>query len=144
MSLLNAPLHATLAVSDIDKAREFYEQTLGFTPDSVNPGGVFYTAGKGTRFLLYPSGEAGSNRLTGTVEDVNFLGSIVRIRVRLGEEAGGEPPSIVALDSFNEPHLKVPDVGQPVTISFPPEASFVLGAARDEAATPSSEVGAEV
>ena len=38
-------------------------------------------------------GDPGSNRLTGTVEDVNFLGSIVRIRVRLGEEAGGEPPS---------------------------------------------------
>ena len=89
-------------------------------------------------------GDPGSNRLTGTVEDINFLGSIVRIRVRLGEEAGGEPPSIVALDTFNEPHLRVPDVGQPVTISFPPEASFVLGAARDEAATPSSEVGAEV
>jgi catechol 2,3-dioxygenase-like lactoylglutathione lyase family enzyme len=64
MSLLNAPLHATVAVKDIDKAREFYEQTLGFTPDSVNEGGVFYTAGKGTRFLLYPSGEAGTNRAT--------------------------------------------------------------------------------
>ena len=89
-------------------------------------------------------GDPGANRLTGTVEDVNFLGSIVRIRVRLGEEAGGEPPSIVALDTFNEPHLKVPDVGQPVTISFPPEASFVLGAARGEAAIPSAEVGAEV
>ena len=89
-------------------------------------------------------GDPGSNRLTGTVEDINFLGSIVRIRVRLGEDKGGEPPSIVALDTFNEPHLRVPDVGQPVTISFPPEASFVLGAARDEAAIPSSEVGAEV
>jgi catechol 2,3-dioxygenase-like lactoylglutathione lyase family enzyme len=64
MSLLNAPLHATVAVSDIDKAREFYEQTLGFTPDSVGPGGVFYTAGRGTRFLLYPSGEAGTNKAT--------------------------------------------------------------------------------
>src|SRR6476646_1238755 len=29
-------------------------------------------------------GDPGSNRLTGTVEDVNFLGSLVRIRVRLG------------------------------------------------------------
>ncbi|HEY7283590.1 MAG TPA: VOC family protein [Actinomycetota bacterium] len=64
MSLLNAPLHATVAVKDIDRAREFYEQTLGFTPDSVNSGGAFYTAGKGTRFLLYPSGDAGTNRAT--------------------------------------------------------------------------------
>ena len=30
----------------------------------------------------------GSNRLRGTVEDINFLGSIVRIRVRLGDGGG--------------------------------------------------------
>lgn len=64
MSLLDAPVHSTIAVKDIDRAREFYEQTLGFTPTTVNPGGVFYPAGKGTRFLVYPSGEAGSNRST--------------------------------------------------------------------------------
>jgi len=64
MGLFDAPVHSTIAVSDIDRAREFYEQTLGFTPTSVNPAGVFYPAGKGTRFLLYPSGEAGSNRAT--------------------------------------------------------------------------------
>ena len=51
-------------------------------------------------------GDPGANRLHGTVEDINFLGSIVRIRVRLGEGEGGEPPSIVALDTFNEPHLQ--------------------------------------
>jgi putative spermidine/putrescine transport system ATP-binding protein len=90
-------------------------------------------------------GERGedSNRLRGTVEDINFLGSIVRIRVRLGEGSDGEPPSIIALDSFNEPHLKVPDVGEDVTISFPPEAAFVLGAARGGPA-PTAEAGAEV
>jgi putative spermidine/putrescine transport system ATP-binding protein len=85
----------------------------------------------------------GSNRLHGTIEDINFLGSIVRIRVRLGEGTDGEPPSIVALDSFNEPHLKVPDVGEDVTISFPPEAAFVVGAARGGPA-PNVEAGAEV
>ena len=81
-------------------------------------------------------GEAGSNRnrLTGTVQDINFLGSIVRIRVRLGEETESEPPSIIALDTFNEPHLSLPGVGFPVTVSFPPEACFVLGAARDQVA----------
>ena len=89
-------------------------------------------------------GDPGANRLTGTVEDVNFLGSIVRIRVRLSDGGpDGEPPSIVALDTFNEPHLRVPAVGEETTISFPPEASFVLGAARDEAQL-SGEVGAEL
>jgi putative spermidine/putrescine transport system ATP-binding protein len=77
-------------------------------------------------------GEPGSNRLTGTVEDINFLGSIVRIRMRLGEGSNGQPASVIALDTFNEPHLALPGVGFPVAVSFPPEACFVLGAARDE------------
>jgi putative spermidine/putrescine transport system ATP-binding protein len=88
-------------------------------------------------------GSAGSNRLHGTVEDINFLGSIVRIRLRLGERTNGEEPAIVALDTFNEPHLTLPAVGETVTFSFPPEACFVLGAARDGAQA-SAEVGAEV
>jgi putative spermidine/putrescine transport system ATP-binding protein len=88
-------------------------------------------------------GDEGSNRLRGAVEDINFLGSIVRIRVRLGEGSDGEPPSVIALDTFNEPHLKVPDVGEDVTISFPTEAAFVLGAARGGPA-PTAEAGAEV
>jgi putative spermidine/putrescine transport system ATP-binding protein len=88
-------------------------------------------------------GEPGDNRLRGTVEDINFLGSIVRIRVRIGEGADGATPTVVALDTFNEPHLRLPDVDAAVTISFPPEACFVLGAARDGELA-SSEVGAEV
>jgi putative spermidine/putrescine transport system ATP-binding protein len=88
-------------------------------------------------------GDAGDNRLHGTVEDINFLGSIVRIRLRLPNGVPGETPTFVALDTFNEPHLTVPDVGQDVRISFPPEASFVLGAARD-GSTPNAEAGAVV
>ena len=88
-------------------------------------------------------GEAGANQLKGTVEDINFLGSIVRIRVKVGDGDDGATPTVVALDAFNEPHLRLPDVDQAVTISFPPEACFVLGAARDGALA-SSEAGAEV
>ena len=65
-------------------------------------------------------GEPGANRLRGTVEDINFLGSIVRIRIRLGGGADGAAPTIVALDTFNDPHLAVPAVGETLTISFPP------------------------
>ena len=88
-------------------------------------------------------GPLGSNRLRGTVEDINFLGSIVRIRLRLGEGTHGEPPTFFSVDKFNEPHLKLPAVGEDVTISFPPEACFVLGAARDGADL-GPEVGAKV
>jgi putative spermidine/putrescine transport system ATP-binding protein len=87
-------------------------------------------------------GEPGENRMKGTVEDINFLGSIVRIRVRIGD-GDGTTPTVVALDTFNEPYLRLPDVDQAITISFPPEACFVLGAARDGALA-SVEAGAEV
>jgi len=85
----------------------------------------------------------GSNHLRGEVDDINFLGSIVRIRIKIGDGADGQAPTAVSLDAFNEPHLKLPAVGETVTISFPPEACFVLGAARDGAAA-STEAGAEV
>ena len=61
------------------------------------------------------------NRMQGTVEDVNFLGSIVRIRVRFRENA-------VSLDTFNTPNTPPPQPGQAVTVSFPREAVLVLEA----------------
>jgi putative spermidine/putrescine transport system ATP-binding protein len=65
----------------------------------------------------------GANRLRGTVEDASFLGSIVRIRVRL---ADGE--TSISLDTFNDPNLTPPAIEEIVTVSFPPEASLVIGA----------------
>ncbi|MEP6638446.1 MAG: ABC transporter ATP-binding protein [Chloroflexota bacterium] len=88
-------------------------------------------------------GPAGSNHLRGIVEDINFLGSIVRIRLRLGDGVDGAPPTVIALDTFNEPYLRLPDVGETITVSFPPEASFVLGAAREGVAA-NAEAGARV
>jgi putative spermidine/putrescine transport system ATP-binding protein len=67
--------------------------------------------------LRAPVGEG--NRMQGTVEDVNFLGSIVRIRVRFGDNA-------VSLDTFNNPATTPPQPGQAVTVSFPREAVLVL------------------
>ncbi len=71
------------------------------------------------------AGPEGNNRLRGTIDDINFLGSIVRLRVSLGDAVDGSATSI-ALDTFNEPHLTLPAVGEDVTVSFPPEACFVL------------------
>ncbi|MEX2010837.1 MAG: ABC transporter ATP-binding protein [Chloroflexota bacterium] len=66
-------------------------------------------------------GEAGgANRLRGPLEDVSFLGSIVRMRVGLGDGAS------FSLDTFNDPNLTLPAVGEVVTVSFPREATLVL------------------
>jgi len=63
--------------------------------------------------------DGGDNRLTGQVEAVNFLGSTVRVLVRLGE-------STLTLDVFNERKLELPKVGQNYTVSFPPHACWVM------------------
>jgi len=59
------------------------------------------------------------NRLSGTLETVNFLGSIVRLQIRVGD-------SILLLDEFNNPTLALPTTGSAVTVQFGREACFVL------------------
>ncbi len=62
------------------------------------------------------------NQLTGKVEMVTFLGSIVRVRVSLGQ-------ATVVLDALNKRSLELPRVGEPITVSFPPHACWVMAAA---------------
>lgn len=45
-------VYATLPTPDLDAARRFYEDVLGFVPRDVNPRGVFYDAGGGTFFAV--------------------------------------------------------------------------------------------
>ena len=56
----------------------------------------------------------------------------------LGDASTGTAPTTLALDTFNEPHLSLPAVGREITVSFPPEACFVLAG---PAATPAGEGG---
>jgi putative spermidine/putrescine transport system ATP-binding protein len=63
----------------------------------------------------------GQNQLTGKVSDISFLGSIVRIRVGLGD---GGP--VVVLDEFNEPTLNLPKLEDTVTVNFPQDGPLVL------------------
>jgi putative spermidine/putrescine transport system ATP-binding protein len=67
--------------------------------------------------LADPGGER--NRMRGTIEDVSFLGSVMRIRVRFSENA-------ISLDTFNNPGLAPPQRGQEVTVGFAHEDVLVL------------------
>jgi catechol 2,3-dioxygenase-like lactoylglutathione lyase family enzyme len=60
--------HTTLPVSDLDRARAFYEGTLGFTPFEVNPAAVLYKAGEGTVFAVTKS----SGKASGTHTQIGF------------------------------------------------------------------------
>jgi putative spermidine/putrescine transport system ATP-binding protein len=76
----------------------------------------------------------GCTRLQGRVVDVSFLGSIVRIRIELGMgpafggNGAGAEPQVLLLDEFNEPSLKVPEIGDSVVVSFPMDGPLVLDA----------------
>jgi putative spermidine/putrescine transport system ATP-binding protein len=86
--------------------------------------------GKSVNIALRPEmvslgdGPEGSNRVRGKVIDVAFLGSIVRIRVTLGDDG-----PIVSLDEFNEPTLELPQIDETLTISFPADGPLVLDSA---------------
>jgi putative spermidine/putrescine transport system ATP-binding protein len=79
--------------------------------------------------LVSADGEAigpaggGANRLAATVDDVAFLGSVVRVRTSLADGTS------VSVDTFNNPNLAVPPAGSSVVLRVPPEACLVL--ARD-------------
>jgi putative spermidine/putrescine transport system ATP-binding protein len=59
------------------------------------------------------------NRMQGTIEEVSFLGSVVRVRVRFKD-------NVISLDTFNSPSVAPPERGQPVTVTFAHEDLLVL------------------
>jgi catechol 2,3-dioxygenase-like lactoylglutathione lyase family enzyme len=74
---------ATLAVSDMDRAKKFYTETLGFTVQMESEGGMLLGAGKGTALFVYPSSFAGSNKATAVSFNVDdFDGTIADLRER--------------------------------------------------------------
>ena len=60
------------------------------------------------------------NVLRAKVSEITFLGSIVRVQLQAG-------PAVLDVDMFNNPHLKLPEVGSEVTATFSPEAVQVMG-----------------
>jgi catechol 2,3-dioxygenase-like lactoylglutathione lyase family enzyme len=67
---------ATLPVSDLDRGRKFYEETLGFTAGEENPGGILYRVGS-SQVLVYPSEFAGTNRATAASLEVSDIETAV-------------------------------------------------------------------
>ena len=64
---------ATLAAADLDRAREFYSEVVGFKVVNTEEGGPVWIEVGDSRIMLYPSEFAGSNQATAAgigVEDV--------------------------------------------------------------------------
>jgi putative spermidine/putrescine transport system ATP-binding protein len=62
-----------------------------------------------------------TNHMKGTIDEVSFLGAVVRVRVRFTENA-------ISIDTFNSPNDPPPKRGDQVTVSFAPEDVLMLEA----------------
>ena len=80
------------------------EATVALRPEALSLGG---------------DGGSDRNALAGTVEEVSFLGAVIRVRVRLREAR-------VSLDIFNDPALELPKVGSAATVSFKKDDLLII------------------
>jgi predicted enzyme related to lactoylglutathione lyase len=94
--LQQSPMYAYLPVSDVARARKFYEEKLGFKPKQEVAGGVIYEFGKHTACFLYPTPNAGTSKASQAfwqVEDIEREVAELKARGVMFEE-------------YNAPHLK--------------------------------------
>jgi predicted enzyme related to lactoylglutathione lyase len=59
--LRNAPIRAYIPVSNVSRARKFYEDIVGLKPREEYAGGVTYECG-GTEVFMYPTPNAGTSK----------------------------------------------------------------------------------
>ena len=59
--LRTAPIRAYIPVSDVSRARKFYEEIVGLKPKEEYAGGVIYECG-GADVFLYPTPNAGTSK----------------------------------------------------------------------------------
>ena len=77
-------VYAAIPTADLDAARGFYEEVLGFVPREANPAGIYYDAGAGTYFVLTRSSGQASGSHTQMAFRVSDIESEVRDLQRRG------------------------------------------------------------
>ena len=85
----NYPIYASLPAADLERAKRFYAEKLGLTPESELPGGLFYRCGRDTRFSVFTSqGEASGTHTQAMwlVEDVESEVAALKARGVVFEE----------------------------------------------------------
>jgi catechol 2,3-dioxygenase-like lactoylglutathione lyase family enzyme len=95
-------VEAVLAVSDLDRARHFYEQQLGLVPGEVEPEAVRYPCAEGTAIFIYMSPDnAGQSPATLAGWFVDDLNKTI-------DELGSQG---VAFERYDQPALKTDERG---------------------------------
>lgn len=95
MSLSDSKVSATIAVSDLQRAKEFYEGKLGLTPSggSEEAQVATYTCGEGSELIVYASEHAGKATATVATWEVSDL-------ERLVDELSGKG---IEFEQYDEP-----------------------------------------
>jgi predicted enzyme related to lactoylglutathione lyase len=75
--LKNATMYTALPAKDVQRAKQFYQQKLGFSPKREEAGNIFYEVGD-AKFFLYESPSAGSNQATAACFQVDNVKSTVK------------------------------------------------------------------
>jgi catechol 2,3-dioxygenase-like lactoylglutathione lyase family enzyme len=79
-------IHTPLPATDLERARRFYAEKLGLTPQIELPDrrdGLFYRCGRGTRFLLFPSPNASDGSHTQMTWNTNNIeADVVALKAR--------------------------------------------------------------
>jgi len=99
--LTNSPIYASLPAADLERAKRFYADKLGLTPESEFPGGLLYRCGKDSRFSVFLSqGEAGGTHTQAMwlVEDVKSEVAALKARGVVFEEY--DLPSLSTVNSI--------------------------------------------
>jgi catechol 2,3-dioxygenase-like lactoylglutathione lyase family enzyme len=99
--LPNSPVSAQLPASDFERAKKFYQETLGFKIVMEFGGGARFDAGNGTFFWVYPSQFAGTNQATAAGFDVDDVEKSV-------EELAGKG---IKFEQFDLPYGKTDERG---------------------------------
>jgi len=53
--LANDPIYPSLPAADLERAKRFYAEKMGLTPESEGAGGLWYRCGKDSRFSVFTS-----------------------------------------------------------------------------------------
>jgi putative spermidine/putrescine transport system ATP-binding protein len=93
--------------------------TLPTLPDTARTGDTIALTMRPEAVSL-ANGHARDIVLDGTVAEVNFLGSVIRLKVKLGENA-------IDLDTFNDPHSPPPQHDEKVRVTLAGTDVLVLG-----------------